>query len=75
MTCTIYVVGALAFEETIVIAYTIIFKSLTTRGTLLNRFLRLFHRGSLERDGNVSAESAEYKTGTSKLIVKSLTFE
>jgi len=72
MTCTIYVVGALAFEETIVIAYTIIFKSLTTRGTLLNRFLRLFHRGSLERDGNVSAEN---KTGTSKLIVGSLTFE
>ena len=72
MTCTINVVGAVAIEETIVIAYTIIFEFLTTRGTLLNRFLRLSHRRSRERDGNVSADN---KSGTSKLIVGSLTFE
>ena len=61
MTCTINVVGAVAIEETIVIAYTIIFEFLTTSGTLLNRFLRLSHRRSRERDGNVSADN---KTGT-----------
>ena len=49
MTGTINVVGAVAIEETIVIAYTIIFEFLTTRGTLLNRFLRLSHRRSRER--------------------------
>ena len=63
MTSTIYVIGAVAIEETIVIAYTIIFEFLSTRGALLNRFLRLSHRRSRERDGNVSAEN---KSGTSK---------
>ena len=57
MTCTINVVGAVAIEETIVIAYTIIFEFLSTRGTLLNRFLRLSHHRSREQDGNRSAEN------------------